>query len=362
MSAVESILNVDDYDPGRYARTKVLRLAGFSVLEARTGEETLRIAAEHRPTLILLDVNLPDMSGFEVCRRLRESPETSAATIVHFSASSIQSHHLVSGLEGGADTYLVEPVDPSVLVATIHAFLRARRAEEALRRSNAELEWFAHRAAHDLKEPLRTIAIQAELLKQDLKGSVEPGIQTSLQFVMDAAQRMASLIDGLLCFARVNYGGNAAEVDGEALFAEVCESLQGAIRDSGARITHGKLPIIVAEPGLEEVFQNLIANAIKYRREHIPPQIHVSAQAEAGSWRFSIQDNGIGIEPGPHREAIFKIFTRLHGQSIPGSGIGLALARKIVETQGGRIWVESEPGAGSTFHFTIPKDARSLRK
>ena len=165
---MESILNVDDYSPGRYARTKVLQHAGFKVREASTGEEALAMAEEFLPPIILLDVNLPDMSGFDVCKLIKRNPKTGAATVLHISATNIQTHHQVQGLDCGADSYLVEPVDPAVLIATIKAFLRARQAEEALRRSNEELERFAYRVAHDLNEPLRTMAAHTGLLKRNL--------------------------------------------------------------------------------------------------------------------------------------------------------------------------------------------------
>ena len=146
-----AILNVDDYAPGRYARTRMLQQGGFSVIEASTGLETLQLVAEHNPTVVLLDVNLPDMSGFEVCKQIRNTPQGASTIIIHISASSVQIAQQVHGLESGADGYLVEPVDPAVLVATVKAYLRVRRAEDALRRSNEELEWFAHRVAHDLE-------------------------------------------------------------------------------------------------------------------------------------------------------------------------------------------------------------------
>ena len=166
---MESILNVDDYGPGRYARTRVLQQAGFNVQEAATGKEALELASTYCPPLILLDVNLPDMSGFEVCRLMRQNPRTLSSTIVHISSSNVLPHHQVTGLNGGADSYLVEPIEPTVLIATVKAFFRAREAEEALRRSNEELEQFSYRVAHDLTEPLRTIVTHTQLMQMQVR-------------------------------------------------------------------------------------------------------------------------------------------------------------------------------------------------
>ena len=127
-----------------------------------------------------------------------------------------------------------------------------------------------------------------------------------------------------------------------------------AIEESGAKITHDSLPVLIADSRFEQVLQNLISNAIKYRRKDSTPEIHVSAKLEGDAWVFSVGDNGIGIEP-KYKQVIFQVFHRLHGKDVPGTGVGLALAQKIVETNGGKMWVESEPGAGSTFYFTIPK-------
>ncbi|HEY3838071.1 MAG TPA: response regulator, partial [Bryobacteraceae bacterium] len=167
------ILNVDDYLPGRYARTKVLRQAGFQVVEAQTGKEALDMAILHKPALVLLDVNLPDMNGFEVCKRIREEPALSSLTILHISASAIMPQQQVRGLDSGADGYLVEPMEPSVLIATVNAYLRMRRAEAALRRSNQGLEEFAFVISHDLQEPLRNISIYTELLASHLKAHMD---------------------------------------------------------------------------------------------------------------------------------------------------------------------------------------------
>jgi signal transduction histidine kinase len=349
-----SILNVDDYVPGRYARTKVLRQLGFPIFEAGTGEEALELVARHRPTLVLLDVNLPDMSGFDVCRRIRGNPETAYTTIVHMSASSIQAQHQVMGLDTGADGYIVEPVDPDVLLATVNAFLRARRAEEALRKSTEELRWFSYRVGHDLAEPLRTITIYAQMLKRVEAGSGDEERERCLNFIEDAAGRMRSFMDGLLDYSQATAGkAEASAIDCNAVLDRVTANMDGAIRESGAQIVHDPLPVVQADARVEYVFQNLLSNAIKYRREGTHPEIFVSAKRDGDFWVFSVKDNGIGIAP-EHLDGVFEVFRRLHGHEISGNGIGLALCRKVIEAHGGTIWVESEIGSGSVFYFSLP--------
>jgi signal transduction histidine kinase len=348
------ILNVDDYFPGRYARTRLLRQAGYPVIEAGSAKETFELVERERPALILLDVNLPDINGFEVCRKLRETPETAATTILHISASNVLIQHQVSGLDSGADGYLVEPVEPAVLLATLNAFLRARRAEDEVRKSIEELRWFAYRVGHDLNEPLRTVISYTQLLKLRLGANQDPEIRTFLDFIAAGAGKVGFFLNGLLQYTQASAGGSETSlIDCEALLARVVESLDSSIRETGTTITHDPLPQIMASPQLEYVFQNLISNAVKYRKPAVPPQIHISARREGSSWLFSFQDNGIGIAE-QFQERVFEIFQRLHGPDIPGNGIGLALARRIVETLHGKIWVESQPDCGSTFYLTFP--------
>ena len=228
--------------PGRYARTKVLQQAGFTVREASTGKEALQLAAAHNPALILLDVNLPDMSGFEVCRLIRNDPKIRPTTVVHISATSIQPQQQVEGLDCGADSYLVEPVDPAVLIATIRAFLRAREAEDALRRSNEELERFGYRVAHDLSEPLRTMVAHTQLLEKRLGPQLPANSLESLNFVIDAASRMQTFIDRLLTYAQLTHvSGQVTRIDSEAMLDRTIANLAATINASGARITHAGL-------------------------------------------------------------------------------------------------------------------------
>jgi two-component system sensor histidine kinase/response regulator len=354
-SPMISVLNVDDYPPGLYARTKILRQAGFDVIEATTGNQTLKLAFEHKPAVILLDVNLPDMHGFEVCRRMRTNPALAASTILHISASSVQEHQQVNGLDTGADGYLIEPVDPAVLIATIRAYLRVRQAESALRRSNEDLERFAYRVTHELNEPLRTISMHGQLLENRLAGTLDPDALQSFQFMQDGVRRMRAFIDDLLRYSQSTHAGSdVRQMDLEAVINDVISSLGAAIEESGAKITHDPLPVLTADSRVEHVLQNLLSNAIKYCRKGVTPEIHVSAQIERDTWVFSVRDNGIGIEPR-YQDAIFQVFHRLHGKDVPGTGVGLALAQKIVATNAGKMWVESIPGVGSTFYFTIPQ-------
>lgn len=350
-----SVLNVDDYAPGLYARTKILRQAGFEVIEATTGTQTLKLMSEHKPAVVLLDVNLPDMHGFEVCRRIRTNPALAATTILHISASSIGEQQQVNGLNTGADGYLIEPLDPAVLVATIKAFLRVRQAESALRRSNEDLERFAYRVTHELNEPLRTITMHGQLLENRLTGTLDPDALKSFQFMQEGVRRMRAFIDDLLRYSQSTHAGSdVRSLDLEMVLSEAVSSLGAAIEESKAKITHDKLPVLVSDSRIEHVLQNLLSNAIKYARKGVTPEIHVSAKLQGDTWVLSVRDNGIGIEP-KYQNTIFQVFQRLHGKDVPGTGVGLALAQKIVETNAGRMWVESQLGMGSTFYFTIPQ-------
>jgi PAS domain S-box-containing protein len=229
----------------------------------------------------------------------------------------------------------------------------AQRAAE-LERLNAELQQFAYIASHDLQEPLRTITNYVQLLAQRSRGKLDAETDEFIAFAVDGAKRMQQLIIDLLAYTRV--GGKAREVtvvDCEALLARVLGDLQLAIKDSAAEATHDALPTVHGDAGqLGLIFQNLIGNALKFRGA-APPRIHVSARREGAQWVFSVRDNGIGLDP-QHAERIFQIFQRLHTRTkYSGTGIGLAICKKVVERHGGRIWVESQPGQGATFLFTI---------
>ena len=251
--------------------------------------------------------------------------------------------------------------NPTGLIGVIRDITERKRHEaelnemlKDLERSNAELEQFAYVASHDLQEPLRMISSYVELLAEDYQDKLGVEADEFIGYAVDGAQRMQDMIVALLEYSRVGTRGNPFEiVDCENVIQQATDNLQLAIEESGALVSHDPLPKVMADQiQLVQLFQNLISNAIKFRSEE-PPRIHISSKHEKKGQAFSVIDNGIGIAP-EYQERIFVIFQRLHDrEEYPGTGIGLSICKRIVERHGGQIWVESEPGKGSTFYFTI---------
>jgi PAS domain S-box-containing protein len=226
-----------------------------------------------------------------------------------------------------------------------------------LARSNQELEQFAYVASHDLQEPLRMVTSYVQLLEQRYRGKLDKDANDFIEFAVDGATRMHTLINDLLTYSRVGtHGKSLGSTDSEKILYLSLNNLKMVVEESGANVTHGALPPVMADPSqLQQLFQNLIGNAIKFRGEEVP-RVHVSANPNGNRWVFSVRDNGIGIDP-EFKERIFVIFQRLHGRGkYPGTGIGLAVCKKIVERHRGNIWVESMLGKGATFYFTLPKE------
>ncbi len=225
----------------------------------------------------------------------------------------------------------------------------------ALVRANETLQQFAYVASHDLQEPLRTVSTYAHLLAKRYRGKLDAEAEAFLCAIVDGVTHMQQLIQGLLAYSQVETQGQTFTVtDCTAVLERTLSTLQMVIAETKATVTYDPLPTVLADASqLGQVFQNLISNALKFRA-HAPPHVHISARRDGTHWVFAVQDNGIGLNP-QFAERIFVMFQRLHTRKeYPGTGIGLAICKSIIERHGGRIWVESEPGKGAIFYFTLP--------
>jgi PAS domain S-box-containing protein len=249
----------------------------------------------------------------------------------------------------------IETDEGTFVLASVVDIGPRKQAEEELRRSNEELERFAYVASHDLQEPLRTVASYVQLLSRRYRDQLGPDAVDFIDFAVGGVRRMQHLIEDLLAFSRVGTRGAAfVPIDMQSVLRDALDSLHAAIVESGAEVTHTALPTVVGDPGqLEQLLTNLIGNALKFRGAE-SPRVHVTAQREGRMWVLCVNDNGIGIAP-EYFERIFVIFQRLHARDeYQGTGVGLAICKKIAERHGGRIWVESTVGNGTRFSFTIP--------
>jgi PAS domain S-box-containing protein len=230
---------------------------------------------------------------------------------------------------------------------------KGKRAERELQRSNADLEQFAYVASHDLSEPLRVIAGFVDLLARRYEGQLDEEADRFIAFTVSGVERMQALIDDILAYSKAGRAElRLADVDTGELVEGVLADLDGLIEERGARVEVADLPTVWAEPVLlRQVFQNLIGNAIRFADEDAP-HVRVSATSRRARWRIDVEDNGGGVDPA-QTERIFEMFQRLHGRDVPGTGIGLAIAKRIVERHDGRIWVDPAPDGGSIFRFTI---------
>jgi signal transduction histidine kinase len=387
------ILLVDDQPENLIALEAVLESLGQDLVKAYSGREALRHLLENDFAAILLDVKMPDMDGFECAAMIRER-ERSADTPILFLTALKSDEHLSRGYNMGAVDYLSKPIVPEVLRSKVTVFVELgrkntllkqkneelerlvdekARAEENIRRLNANLErrvaertkelsrtndelrQFAYVASHDLQEPLRTIGSYTQLLAKRYKGKLGADADDFVNYIVEGVGRMHVLLNDMLAYSRVteDEGKEFGTVNCDAILKGALMNLEVAIKESDAVVTSELLPEISGDDSqLTQVFQNLISNGLKYRRTE-RPRIHISAEQVDGAWQFSVRDNGIGIEE-KYNERIFGIFKRLHGKELPGTGMGLAICKKIVERHGGRIWVDSTLGQGSNFQFSLP--------
>jgi signal transduction histidine kinase len=348
---------------------RALYQEGFDVAADVVQDEAAftRSVRANPPEVVLADYNLPNWKGMEALAVLRREGLDIPMILVSGALGDVNAVECIK--QGATDYVLKEGLTrlPEVVRRALrekheHGLRQqaekdlARKVDE-LARSNADLEQFAYVASHDLQEPLRTVTAYTQLLGERYKGRLDENADKFIGYASEGAVRMQVLIQDLLAFSRVGRMDAAyAGVDCNTVMEEVRQVLSSAIEESGAVVTFANLPSVWADrTQMAQVFQNLIGNAIKFRGKE-PPVVWVQAEKTDQNWLFSVSDNGIGIAP-EYAESIFVVFQRLHARSeYSGNGIGLAICKKIVERYGGKIWVESLAGSGSTFKFTLPLD------
>ncbi|MBL8217108.1 MAG: response regulator [Bryobacterales bacterium] len=397
-----SVLVIDDSATYLYIARKELEMERYHVETAEGPEEGLRLLRTQPFDCVLVDFSMPVLDGAQVCRQIRDTNADIEPEIVLIMLSSHEDKwHMTQAFDAGADDYISKSTEFSVTKSRIRALLRRkflveenRRISEEIRqkelatmranaereaaelraqmadqlakanreldRANKELELFAYAAAHDLKEPLRKVRIFSELLARRYGGQLDAQGHEFIRQCVDGTGRMNQLIDDLLAYAQASQAqqGDLVAVPVAGVIEQVLASLQPLVEESGATVSFANLPSVVAEQvRLHQLFHNLIANALKYRRPDVPPRVEIQGVAAHGEWLFSVRDNGMGIA-SRDQDKIFRAFQRLHSAENPGTGLGLAICKRIVESFGGRLWVESTVGQGSAFWFTLPMEGR----
>lgn len=360
------ILIVDDQESNVLLLDRVLRGAGYTSLASTCiPQEVCELYRKNCYDLILLDLVMPGMDGFQVMEGLKEIQNDGYLPVLVITA---EPDHKLRALKSGAKDFVGKPLNLPEVLTRVYNMLEVRllnktlqftnekltNVNDELRCTNKDLEDFTHIVSHDLQSPLNKIISFGDLLKMNLE-SPEKALNY-LNRIQMGARKMSGLINSILTFSKATTSKEMAPVDMGAIVKEVLSELVSELKEADARVTVENLPTFKANPvQINQLMTNLIGNAIKYCGEEAP-LIHISSKKEGGMWVFSVRDNGIGIDP-ENCERIFHLFQRIESESKdkPGTGIGLTICKKIVENNGGKIWVESELNKGSTFHFTLPE-------
>ncbi len=362
------ILIVDDRPENLLAIESTLDEMDVELVRAMSGSEALSLILRHEFALVLMDVQMPEMDGFEAAQLIRDNEATAQLPIIFVTAISKDERHMMRGYETGAVDYLFKPYNPRVLESKVRVFLDLYRkqrelkdalaalnaSQEALEARSKEMHSFAHIAAHDLKAPLRRISSFSQILVEDYGDKLDDDARGYFDRIVTNARHMTQLVDDLLQYARSGKLDKPFEtLDMKVLTEQVVKLLETVVEEAEATVEVDYLPLLRGdETSLKQLMQNLIANALKFRGEE-SPVVKVTAAEVDGRWQFSVSDNGIGI-PEEHQEKVFGSFERLHSQTeFEGSGLGLATCKKLVEQHRGKIWLESTQGEGTTFHFTV---------
>ncbi len=366
----KDILIVDDTPINLRVLAKILGDQGYKVRKALNGPLALTACQNVLPDVILLDIMMPEMDGYEVCQRLKSDEKTQDIPIIFISALEDEWDKIKAFKSGGND-YISKPFQIEEVLARVQHHLTLQQLKHQLQaqnvelqnlkaqllRSHTELEQFAYVASHDLHSPLQAIIRNADLLTWKYENQLRGDGDRHFTEIIEATGRMTKLIQDLLSSSKIGLlSSNFESIDSNFLVEEAIANLSADISRIGAVITHSSLPTVSGnEQQLIQLFQNLIANAIKFKIPDVAPIIEISCNLNnSEEWQFEIRDNGIGIE-SEQGDRIFDPFYRLHSSDdYPGTGMGLTQCKKIVERHGGKLWFTSLKGNGTSFHFTLP--------
>jgi signal transduction histidine kinase len=358
-----NILVVDDRRENLLATEKVLRPLNATIFKATSGNEALSLMLRHRFALILLDVQMPEMDGFEVAKLMQEHEAMCKIPIIFVTAISKEEKYATQAAELGAVDYIFKPINSEILKSKVKVYLdlyvqheEIMKLNTVLSQSNTELERFAYICSHDMQEPVRMMNSYASLLQDNSEEVLDAKGRKYLNFITGNATRMQKMIQDILAFSRIGREEIQLErVNCNDVVKEVLCEFEEMISQKNALVKCSDLPTVETSLTLMRVlFQNLIGNGLKFQDGSVPPEITIEAFEADNFWNFVVIDNGIGIDPEFHHK-IFNIFQRLNRkEDYPGTGIGLSTCRKFIRLCGGDIKFESQSGQGTQFCFTIP--------
>jgi two-component system sensor histidine kinase/response regulator len=359
-AAKETILIVDDTPENLQVLGDLLRTS-YLVRVAISGERALEvIQTPPLPDMILLDVMMPGLNGYECLKRLKEIPHVRDVPVVFVTALDSGDDERL-GLEIGAADYITKPISPAIVLARVRNLLDTKRARDWLKEQNkmleAELNRLLEILAHHLQEPVRRQVTFTQLLQRSLPRPINEMAALSMNQIVEGATRQRAMLnDVLLYLTATQQPPPTRTFSSESAFNKACRQLRHDIKTSNAEVSCGNLPAVwMSGDQLISVFHALLANAIRYVKPEIRPQVHVSAEVGADSMAvFVVSDNGVGILP-EFREKVFTVFERLHNDpSLPGTGIGLSLVKKMVDLSHGKVWIEGNPDGGTRVCFSVP--------
>jgi signal transduction histidine kinase len=358
--APANILLVDDKPENLFALEELLTRPDRVIYKAGSGNDALRVLLKHEFALVLLDVQMPDMDGYECAQLMRSAERTRLIPIIFVTAGDRSEERTFRGYEAGAVDFLYKPINSHTLTSKVDIFLELSRTSRSLERTAAllrdridDLEYVHQTLSHDLRAPLRSIRAFSEVIAETQRDKLDAQGTDALERVVRATVRMTAMIEDLYTVLKfTSEEVHVANVDLGAALRDVLENLRSDVQRAGATITHTDLPTIRTPRRLVvQILQNLIANALAFAAAE-PLAIHIAAVRRTRYWEVTVRDNGVGIAPAD-RARLFKLFSRLD-ESRSGSGVGLALCKRAVEKLGGRIWLVADHAPGAAFAFTLP--------